>query len=54
MSRAVVAVHETGLRLISVDDTLAPVAKFNQISDQIVAAFLALLKEGHRLEETAT
>lgn len=45
LGRAAVAAHETGLRVISVDYTLAPHAKYNQMSDQVVAAIQALLKE---------
>jgi epsilon-lactone hydrolase len=53
LGRAAVAAHETGLRVISVDYTLAPHARYNQMSDQVVAAIQALLKQGQRLEDTA-
>jgi acetyl esterase/lipase len=53
LGRAVIAAHETGLRVISVDYTLAPHAKYNQMSDEVVAAIQALLKQGQRLEDTA-
>jgi epsilon-lactone hydrolase len=53
LGRAAVAAHETGLRVISVDYTLAPHAKYNQMSDQVVAAIQALLRRGQRLEDTA-
>jgi epsilon-lactone hydrolase len=53
LGRAAVAAHETGLRVVSVDYTLAPHARYNQISDQVVAAIQALLKRGQRLEDTA-
>jgi acetyl esterase/lipase len=53
LGRAVVAAHATGLRVISVDYTLAPHAKYNQMSDQVVAAIQALLKQGQRLADTA-
>jgi len=53
LGRAVVAAHETGLRVISVNYTLAPQAKYNQISDEVVAAIEALLQQGQRLEDTA-
>ena len=33
LGRAVVFAHETGLRVISVDYTVAPLAKYNQMSD---------------------
>jgi monoterpene epsilon-lactone hydrolase len=53
LGRAVVAASETGLRVLSVDYTLAPQAKYNQMSDEVVAAIQALLGQGQRLEDTA-
>ena len=53
LGRAVVAANETGLRVLSIDYTLAPHAKYNQMSDEVVAAIEALLKQGQRLEDTA-
>ncbi len=53
LGRAVVAAHETGLRVLSLDYTVAPLAKYNQMSDQVVGAIQALLAEGQRLEDTA-
>lgn len=53
LGRAVTAAHSTGLRVISIDYTLAPHAKFNAMSDQTVAAFEGLLKTGQRLADTA-
>jgi len=53
LGRAVVAAHTTGLRVISVDYTLAPHVKYNQMSDQVVAAIQALLKQGQVLADTA-
>jgi acetyl esterase/lipase len=53
LGRAVIAACETGLRVLSVDYTLAPQAKYNQMSDQVVAVIQALLKGGQRLEDTA-
>jgi acetyl esterase/lipase len=53
LGRAVVATHTTGLRVISIDYTLAPHAKYNQVSDEVVAAIQALLKQGQRLEDLA-
>jgi monoterpene epsilon-lactone hydrolase len=52
LGRPVVAAHETGVRVISVDYTLAPHARFGEMSDQVVAAIDALLKSGQRLENT--
>jgi epsilon-lactone hydrolase len=53
LGRAAVAAHETKLRLISVDYTLAPHAKYNEMSDQVITAIQAILKEGLRLEDLA-
>lgn len=53
LGRTVVAANSTGLRIISVDYTLAPQAKYNRISDEIVTAIQALLKQGQRLDNMA-
>jgi monoterpene epsilon-lactone hydrolase len=53
LGRAVVAAHTTGLRIISVDYPLAPHVKYNQMSDQVIVAIQALLKQGQRLADTA-
>jgi len=53
LGRAVVAAHTTGLRTISVDYTLAPHAKYNQMSDQVTAAIQDLLEKGQRLDDLA-
>ena len=53
LGRAVVAAHSTGLRVISVDYTVAPHARYDAMSDQVVAAIRALLEQGQRLENTA-
>ena len=53
LGRAVVAANSTGLRVISVDYTLAPHAKYNQMSDEVATAIQALLKDGQRLEDLA-
>jgi len=51
-SSALVA-DRTGLRVISVDYTLAPLANWEQVTDQIVAVIEALKKEGHPLTTIA-
>lgn len=51
LGRAAIFADDTGLRVISVDYTLAPHAKFGQITDEVIAVIKALLKEGHRLED---
>jgi epsilon-lactone hydrolase len=53
LGRAVIAAHVTGLRVLSVDYTLAPHAKFDRMSDEVVAAIEALMNQGQRLEDTA-
>ena len=45
--------HDTGLRVISVDYTLAPFAKFNQIINQVIAVIQGLQKQGYRLKDMA-
>jgi acetyl esterase/lipase len=52
VGRAVVFAHETGLRVISVDYTVAPLAKYNQMSDEVIAVISALTKSGQRLQDT--
>ena len=53
LGRAVIAAHETGLRVISVDYTLAPDAKYDQMSDEVVVAIEALRTQGQRLQDLA-
>jgi acetyl esterase/lipase len=43
----------SGLRVVSVDYTTAPFAKFEQVTDQVVAVFKGLVAEGHPLKSTA-
>jgi epsilon-lactone hydrolase len=45
--------HETGLRVISVDYTVAPFAKYDQITDEIMAVFKALSEERYRPQDIA-
>ena len=49
--RAAIFADDTGLRVISIDYTVAPFAKYNQMSDEVVAVIQALREEGHRLWE---
>jgi epsilon-lactone hydrolase len=51
LGRAAIFAADTGHRVISVDYTLAPQAKFNQMSDEVVAVLRTLLKEGHSLAD---
>jgi len=52
LGRAVIFAHETGLRVISVDYTVAPLAKYNQMSDEVIAVISALTKSGQHLQGT--
>ena len=52
LGRAVVAAQATGLRVISVDYTLAPHARWQQIGEQVLSVFRALVAQGQRLENT--
>ena len=45
--------HDTALRVISVDYTLAPFARYEQITDQVIAVFRALLEEGYGWQDMA-
>jgi epsilon-lactone hydrolase len=48
LGRAAMFADDTGLRVISVDYTVAPAAKFQQITDEVISAVEALLQEGYR------
>ena len=52
LARAVVFANETGLCVISVDYTVAPLTKYNQMSDEVITAISALTKSGQRLQDT--
>lgn len=47
------AAHGTGLRVISVDYTNAPVGKWQKVTDEVVAVIVGLTKEGHALKNIA-
>ena len=51
LGRAAIFADDTGLRVISVDYSLAPHAKFHQITDQVIAVIKALLDEGLQRED---
>ncbi|WP_105102704.1 alpha/beta hydrolase [Microbulbifer pacificus] len=51
-SSALVAAR-TGLRVISIDYTLAPHARWQQVTDQVIAVFEALRREGIPIQRTA-
>ncbi|MDJ1174129.1 alpha/beta hydrolase [Roseofilum capinflatum] len=50
---SVCVADKTGLNVIAIDYTLAPLAKHDQMSDQVVAVFKALLEQGRKLENIA-
>lgn len=41
----------TGLRIISVDYTTAPFAKWKEIQEQVISVFKALLKQGYTMQD---
>ncbi len=51
LGRAAIFADDTGHRVVSVDYTLAPEAKFNRISDEVIAATRSLVDEGHALND---
>ena len=51
LSCAVPVANDTQLRVVSVDFTIAPHAKWDEITDQAVAVIKALVKEGHPLNK---
>ena len=51
LGRAAIFADDTGQRVISVDYTLAPAAKYNQMSDEVIAVIQALGNEGHALRD---
>jgi acetyl esterase/lipase len=50
---SVPAAHATGLRVISVDYTVAPSGKWQKVTDQVLAVLAALQKEGYKLKDIA-
>ena len=53
LSGSVPAANDTGLRVVSVDYTVAPHAKWDKTTDQAIAVIQALVREGHSLKEIA-
>lgn len=45
--------HATGYRVLSIDYTLAPHAKWNEISDEIMSVFKALIEQGYNMSDIA-
>jgi monoterpene epsilon-lactone hydrolase len=53
LTNAVPHAHDTGHRIISIDYTCAPFARFQAMSDQVVAVMKALVQDGRSLEHIA-
>jgi epsilon-lactone hydrolase len=51
LGRAALFADDTALRVISVDYTLAPLATFEEITDQVVTVVQTVLNEGYRMED---
>jgi acetyl esterase/lipase len=49
----VVAADATGLRVVSVDYTVAPAGRWGQVTDEVLAVLAALQREGVRLKDLA-
>jgi acetyl esterase/lipase len=50
---SVPAAHATGLRVISVDYTVAPAGKWQKVTDEVLAVLAGLKKKGHKLGNIA-
>jgi monoterpene epsilon-lactone hydrolase len=50
LGRAAMFAHDTGLRVISVDYTLAPAARFDEITEQVISVCEALVFGGYSLK----
>src|SRR6185436_4673755 len=50
---AVPMANDTGLRVISVDYTLAPAMKWNATTDQVIAVIRTLMEQGHSRKNIA-
>jgi len=53
LSSSVPVAADTGLRVISIDYSLAPQANWHQITDQVVTVFQALIEDGYSPENIA-
>jgi acetyl esterase/lipase len=53
LSSAALMAETTGLRVISIDYTLAPHARWQQITDQVVSVFKALREQGYAMKDMA-
>lgn len=53
LGRAAIAAQACGLRVVSIDYTLAPHARYGRMSDEVVAAIQGLLERGQELDQLA-
>lgn len=53
MTSSVPAATATGLRVISIDYTVAPVGKWDKVTDEVLAVLAGLQKEAHKLKDIA-
>jgi acetyl esterase/lipase len=53
LQSSVPAAHATGLRVLSVDYTVAPRGKWPKVTDEVLAVLAGLCKEGRRLKDIA-
>lgn len=53
LNSAALFARATGLKVISIDYTLAPHSKWRQTTDEVVAVFRALLKQGYKMKDIA-
>lgn len=51
LMKSALAADATGYRVIAVDYTVAPRAKWQQVTDEVIAVVQALVKEGHALTD---
>jgi acetyl esterase/lipase len=51
LMKSAFAADATGYRVVSVDYTVAPRAKWQKITDEVIAVVQALIKEGHALKD---
>ena len=53
LANAATMTNSTGLRVISIDYSLAPASKWNQITDEVVSVIRALKDQGYSLDDIA-
>ena len=53
LASSVPVATDTGLRVLSIDYTLAPHEKYDTITDQVINVFQALVKQGYRMSDIA-